>query len=215
MKILLLEDDKNLNLTVKEELEDNNYDVISAFNSDKAIDFSYSQKFDLYLFDVNVPGISGFELLKELRQSGDTTPTIFLTSKNEIDDIKKGFEVGANDYVKKPFDFDELLIRIEAKLPKITDEIISSKLAINPNNYTIIVNNNEIILAKKEFEILHLLIRNKDNVIETFDIIDQLYQDETISIATFRVYIKKLKKYIDGVGIIENIRGVGYRFKAL
>ena len=215
MKILLLEDDKDLNLSIQEELEDNSYNVISAFNSDEAIDLTYSQKFDLYLFDVNVPGISGFELLKELRQSGDTTPCIFLTSKNEIDDIKKGFEVGADDYIKKPFDFDELLIRIEAKLPKTNNEIISNKLAINPNNYALIIDNKEIILAKKEFEILHLLIKNKDNIIETFDIIDQLYQDETISISTFRVYIKKLKKYIDGVGVIENIRGVGYRFKAL
>ncbi len=215
MKILFLEDDTLLAQSLLDELEEYAYSITWVADGDSAADAAYDNSYDLYLFDVNVPGINGFELLKSLRIASDQTPCIFLTSKNEIKDIKLGFELGADDYIKKPFDLDELLIRIEAKLPKLSKIQLSPGFAIDPTNYSIICMDKETVLAKKEFDILHYFTKRLDTLIETQSIIDDLYPDEPISVATFRVYMKNIKRHIEGVAIIENVRGVGYRFKTL
>lgn len=112
MKILFLEDDILLNEIIQEHLENEGYSVKSTFTGYEAEELIYSEKFDLFLFDVNVPGITGFELLKNARQNDIKTPTIFLTSLNMVDDIEKGFVSGCDDYVKKPIELKELDIRI-------------------------------------------------------------------------------------------------------
>ena len=112
MKILFLEDDILLNEIIQEHLENEGYRVKSTFTGYEAEELIYSEKFDLFLFDVNVPGITGFELLKSARQNDIKTPTIFLTSLNMVDDIEKGFISGCDDYVKKPIELKELDIRI-------------------------------------------------------------------------------------------------------
>ena len=118
IKLLLLEDDQVLAESLIELLESENFDIVHVLNSQKALDETFLQKFDLLLLDVNVPLFNGFELLKSLRDSGDKTPAIFLTALTDIASLSKGFDVGADDYIKKPFDFDELLIRINAILKK-------------------------------------------------------------------------------------------------
>ena len=112
MKILFLEDDILLNEIIQEHLENEGYRVKSTFTGYEAEELIYSEKFDLFLFDVNVPGITGFELLKSARQNDIKTPAIFLTSLNMVDDIEKGFASGCDDYVKKPIELKELDIRI-------------------------------------------------------------------------------------------------------
>ena len=214
MKILLLEDDALLAQSVIDELEDVGYNVTWAEESDSAIDITYENRFDLYLFDVNVPGMSGFELLKSLRESGDQTPTIFMTSRNQIDDIREGFDVGANDYIKKPFDLDELLIRIESKLPKYQATQLSKSFAIDSQSYRVTCKDKNSKLPPKEFELIRYFINHQDQLLPTDSIIEEI-SETTISIATFRTYIKNLKRHIDGCGVIENIKGVGYRFKLL
>ena len=118
IKLLLLEDDQVLAESLIELLESENFDIVHVLNSQKALDETFLQKFDLLLLDVNVPLFNGFELLKSLRDSGDKTPAIFLTALTDIASLSKGFDAGADDYIKKPFDFDELLIRINAILKK-------------------------------------------------------------------------------------------------
>lgn len=212
--ILFLEDDKLLAQSLIEELIEFSYSVDWVQESDDAIVASYVKKYHLYLFDVNVPGINGFELLRQLRRSGDATPALFLTSRNQIEDLACGFECGANDYIKKPFDLNELLIRIKSKMPK-EQMNLSKNFFINNTSLTINCNNNETLLPLKEFKLLSYLCAKANTFISTDDLIDELSQDNEIGIATLRTYIKNLKRHIQGCGIIENMKGVGYRFKVL
>lgn len=213
--ILFLEDDKLLAQSVVEELEDASYSVDWVQEGDDAAQTSYDNRYHLYLFDVNVPGINGFELLAQLRESGDNTPAIFLTSKNQLTDLKKGFEVGANDYIKKPFDLNELLIRIESKMPKKSKVYLSPNFSIEAFTCKIICKGVERKLPLKEFELLEYLYKNQNSFLPPYEIISTIYEDKTISIATFRTYIKNLKRHIEGCAEIENMKGVGYRFKLL
>lgn len=116
IKLLILEDDKLFNETLQDFLEEEGFNVAFALDPYSALELTYEQKFDLYLFDVNLPYETGFSLLKKLRDSGDTTPTIFLTSREDKLSLREGFHVGADDYMKKPIDLDELLLRINALL---------------------------------------------------------------------------------------------------
>ena len=117
-KILLLEDDDVLSETLMELLESENFEVVHVKDGEKALDATFIKHFDLLLLDVNVPFLNGFELLSELRHSGDMTPAIFITALTDVASLSQGFDVGADDYIKKPFDFNELLIRIRALIKK-------------------------------------------------------------------------------------------------
>ncbi len=213
-RVLFLEDDQLLGETVYEDLQDAGFFVDWVKDGDEVAEICYSHRYDLYLFDVNVPGISGFDLLTSLRQSGDDTPAIFLTARGEINDLRVGFDCGADDYVIKPFDMQTLLIRIEAK---IKDErlIVSRHLLLDREQYTLIVNDKPYRLAKKEFEILEYFITHKKRIISKDEIITELYEEEFISDTTFRVYIKQLNSHLGGYAKLVNVRGVGYRFEIL
>ena len=112
MKILLLEDDLALSDIILEYLQDNQNEVDLVYDGEEALSKAYENHYDLYLFDVNVPAIKGFDLLKMLREERDNTPTVFITSLNDIEDVSEGFSSGADDYIKKPFELAELLIRL-------------------------------------------------------------------------------------------------------
>lgn len=214
-KILFLEDDKLLAMSVLDELFDASYEVDWVQEGDDASEACFENKYALYLFDVNVPGINGFDLLKQLRSSGDTTPAIFLTSRHQIEDLAKGFESGGDDYIKKPFDLNELLIRIDSKMPKMTLEFLSRDFALDASSLSITCKDKTVKLPAKEFALLNYLCRHREQFISPDDIIFNLYDDKPISIATLRTYIKNLKRHLDGCGVIENMKGVGYRFKIL
>ena len=214
MHILYLEDDALLAQSVIDELEDASYEVTWTPSSDEVIELTFNNHYDLYLFDVNVEGMSGFELLKSLRDSGDTTATIFITSLNQIQDLKEGFKIGANDYIKKPFDLDELLIRIEAKLPKTSQLQLSKNCSLDIQNHQITTPKESITLRTKEFEILHFFATHLGELFSAEHIINELYE-EPISLATFRTYIKNLKRHLEDVCLIENVKGVGYRLRVL
>ncbi len=213
--ILLLEDDALLAQSIIDELEDAGYGVTWAQESDEAAEAAWRGGFSLYLFDVNVPGMSGFELLASLRESGDRTPALFVTSRNQIDDIRAGFSAGADDYIKKPFDPEELLVRIAAKLPKTGNLRHSGSFETDTDNLTITCKGNERTLPAKEFALLSFFLNRPNQLIAPEAIIDELYPEQPISIATFRTYIKNLKRDIEGCAVIENVKGVGYRFKLL
>jgi len=214
-KILILEDDLYLRNTIEEELLSEGFAVTATDNSDTVLDLTFENTFDLYLFDVHVIGMDGFSLLKSLRESGDETPSIFLTTKNKSSDVIEGFTIGVNDYVKKPFDMGELLVRIKRFLnhgPMYYT--ISKNVLYYPQTYKVINNNNEIILKKKEGEIFEYFLRHANQIISKEQILENVYGEAYITDSTFRGYINQIKVAI-GKEHIRNIRGEGYIFETL
>jgi DNA-binding response OmpR family regulator len=213
LKILLLEDDKLFNETIEDFLEEEGYQIQTAFDPYSALEISYESRFDLYLFDVNLPYESGFELLEKLRSSGDKTPTIFLTSREDKDSMIKGFMVGADDYMKKPIDLDELLLRIKAILRRQTrgDKIELGECIVDCNAKKVYCRGEVLTITNKAVELLLLLVLAKGEVVRVEEISEHLWHvSEDASLGAIRVYITTLKKYFPNN--IENIRGVGYRF---
>ena len=213
-KILLLEDDLNLRDTIEEELEEAGFNITSTDKSDDVLDLTYEEKFDLYLFDVNVIGMNGFKLLEALREAGDETPTIFLTSKNKTNDVIEGFNVGASDYLKKPFDIDELIARMLRFLKTKKSYKISESVSYLPESYEVIHKEKHILLNQKDAQILEYFLNHKNQVISKEQILDDVYEGEYITDSTFRGYIKKIKSAI-GEEHLRNIRGQGYIFETL
>jgi DNA-binding response OmpR family regulator len=213
-RLLFLEDDTLLGETLEEDLTEAGHNVVWVKDSNSAIDVCYENKFDLYLFDVNVPGMSGFELLAELQKSGDETPAIFLTARSSLDDLQMGFNSGAVDYITKPFDFNVLLIRIAAKLPQIGVRF-GANITLDCDAETLTCGNKTQIIPHKELQILHYFIKHHDRVVSKDEIVDTLYDGEYISDATFRVYIKNIKKHVTPYAELLNTRGIGYRITLL
>ena len=211
-KLLLLEDDKVLAESLIDLLESEEYEIVHVSNGEDTLSVTYEHKFDMYLFDVNVPDINGFELLKSLRQSGDKTPAIFLTALNDVASLAEGFNVGADDYIKKPFDFDELLIRIHAILKK---QYNSYKDEIKVGEFKFLIENEElyhgdkfIALSPIELKLTQLFFKNLDKTLSKELIVDALHDGKEVSDGALRVHINKLRK----VGLpIVTIKGVGYR----
>ena len=213
-KILLLEDDLNLRETIEEELVEAGFDVTATDNSDEVLDLTYENRYSIYLFDVNVIGMSGFKLLEALREVGDETPTIFLTSKNKTDDVIEGFDVGASDYLKKPFDIDELIARMLRFLKTKKSYKISESVSYLPESYEVVNSNKKILLNQKDAKILEYFLNHKNQLISKEQILDDVYGGEYITDSTFRGYIKKIKSAI-GEQHLRNIRGQGYIFETL
>ncbi len=213
--ILFLEDDRLLAQSVLDVLKHASYSIDWVEEGNEAADASYANNYKLYLFDVNVPGINGFELLEQLRRSGDTTPALFLTSRNQMEDLEHGFEIGADDYIKKPFDLHELLIRIKSKMPKTSPQYFAPHFAIDASTSSIHCYGEVKKLPAKEFALLAYLCQHQDCYLAPEDIIFALYEEKSISIATLRTYIKNIKRHLGSCGVIENLKGVGYRFKVL
>ncbi|PLY11815.1 MAG: two-component system response regulator [Sulfurimonas sp.] len=216
MKILYLEDDINLSQTVEEFLKDEGFDVVCVYDGEEALESIYTARFDLFLLDVSVPQIDGFELLKELREANILTPAIFITSLNSIKDLSSGYECGADDYVKKPFALKELFLRINAllkrvyktqeRLIKVTDEI-----DFNIYSNELIKEGEKIALNQKELLLLKLLLRYKNECVNFENIYKNVWQyNESHSYMSLRTYIKNLRKHI-GKEHILSIKNIGYK----
>lgn len=205
-KILLLEDDKLLAQTIKELLESENYHVTLALDGAEASELSYAEKFDLYVFDINVPEINGLELLEALRNAEDNTPTIFISALIDLNSITKGFSLGADDYIKKPFFPEELLIRIKAKLGTQNNAIIMYKnLEYNTSTRVLKREGHILTLGEVQERLFDIFITNIGQILDKEILLDCL---EKPSDTALRTAITKLKHSIDIE--IKNIRGVGY-----
>ena len=217
MKILLLEDDLILSEIIVEHLEYYNYNVTPIYNGIEAEDILFEEKFDLLLLDVNVPLLNGFELLKSFRDSGNETPAIFITSMNTSKDVLEGFELGANDYLKKPFEMIELKARIDniKRHFKIDDEMIvqiDKDISYDFARYVLSIDGKEETLSKKEGDFLAYFLRNRTKVISTDELMVNVWSYDTApTSATIRTYIKNLRRLL-GEERISTIRGVGYVF---
>ncbi len=217
-KILLLEDDANLNETVTEFLEDSGYSVVSVYDGYEAQEKIYESQYDLLLLDVNTPGINGFELLKEARKEGVEVPAIYITSLDSVDDLEKGFDSGCDDYIRKPFSLKELKIRIDTLIRREffheskTLINISENISYDIDNNELIVNNKTISLGNKESKLLRLFMKTEDEVLSHDRIYSHLWDfDEDPSDTALRTYIKNLRKII-GRETIVSIKKQGYKF---
>jgi len=218
MKILLLEDDLILNEIIEEFLTNLGYEVTCAFDGHEAQIMVYETLFDLLILDVNVPNMTGFEFLKELRNNKIQTPAIFITSLNAMSDVQEGFDSGADDYIKKPFELKELELRINNVKKHFhiqQNEInIEASLSFNPKEQTLLHHGIKTQLPTKEAKILHYFINNANSTISYEELISNIWNyEETPTASTIRTYIKNLRKLL-GEHYIETIKGVGYRFNA-
>ncbi len=216
MKILLLEDDLILNEIIEEFLVSLKYEVTTVFDGLKASEAIYDEHFDLLILDVNVPNINGFEFLKNLRDNYITTPAIFITSLNSVENIEEGFNVGADDYLKKPFELKELELRINniKRLLHLEDDelVISPNIKFNTKLNFIDYDTIKTKLPLKEAQILKYLLTNTNKCVSQDELSSNIWNYEGApTSSTIRTYIKNIRKVI-GEEYIETIKGVGYRF---
>lgn len=214
IKILFLEDDLLLGESIQDFLEEEGFNVCFCRNGQEALNATFDLRFDLYLLDINVPLIDGLSLLKELRAAHDETPTIYLTSHQESAVLREAYENGADDYLKKPFDTDELLLRMNALLRRrsgMSQRQCVGELCWDAHHKCIFLEGREIVFSPKEYQLMALLIQNAGEVVTKEMMMDALWSaSESISEGAIRVYINRLKQEIGNERII-NVRGMGYR----
>ncbi|SFV59403.1 DNA-binding response regulator CiaR [hydrothermal vent metagenome] len=205
-KLLLLEDDPSLSKTLIKYLSSHGHELDWAKNGEEAIDLSYDNRYDLYLLDINVPLLNGIDLLKALRDADDHTPAIIISALSDVTSVTQSFIAGADDYMKKPFDPEELLIRIRAKTSTLQKALQFKNFEIDMTKEEISYNGSPISLGKVQKSILLSLIKHHPDPVNKDDLMSLLDKPSDL---TLRVHISKLKKKFDLQ--INNVRGVGYQ----
>ena len=213
MRILLLEDEYSLRISIKEFLEDIGYEVDCFMDGLEAYNAIFDKSYGLLLLDVNVPSISGFELLENLHKDNMKIPTIFLTSMVDIQHLKKGYEKGCCDYIRKPFDLEELELRLSQAYKGFYADDSSSidlgkNVKYNMTKSKLTIDNEEVLLRKTEKDILEVLLKYKNAVVSIQTIQDEVW-GEYVEPATIRVQLKNLRQKLPEE-IISNRRGLGY-----
>jgi two-component system, OmpR family, copper resistance phosphate regulon response regulator CusR len=220
MRILLVEDETGIAGFLKEGLEEEGFSVDVANNGKQGLDMALANinEYDIFLLDWMLPGMSGIEICRGIRKENKTVPIIFLTAKDTVDDTVFGLEMGANDYLKKPFAFEELLARIRVLLRNKTGEqtiFEAGDIVLNTEVHLVTKNSQAVDLTQKEFALLEYLLRNKGKVCRRTRIIEKIWDihfDKDTSVID--VFINALRKKLDQSGkesFIQTIRGVGYR----
>lgn len=217
MNILVAEDEIGISNFLKQGLEEENYTVTIASDGEKALRLALAQPFDLLLLDWMLPKLSGIEICKSFRKTGRTTPIVFLTAKDTVQETIEGLKAGANDYIKKPFSFEELLERIKVQFRSAATESKTYELGpirLDLEKHQVFIHDNEVYLTHKEFSLLEYLIKNKGAVCSRSQIIKEVwnihFDYESGVIDVFINSIRKklgLKKEED---YIKTVRGIGY-----
>lgn len=214
IKILLLEDDLIFGETLIDSLEEFDFLFTHVVNGEQFLSISYEETFDLFLLDINVPLVSGIDCLSEIRSRGDNTPAIFLTSYKDKDTLKNCFLNGCDDYLTKPFDSDELYLRIVSILKrsgKAIDILVFDNLSFNPANQTLFQNDIPVFYGGKVVELFKLFFENRGKIVTKEMIGERLWSyDEEYNDLTIRVYVTKLKKIFLNKKI-HNIKNIGYK----
>ncbi|MCT7579051.1 response regulator transcription factor [Aliarcobacter butzleri] len=217
-KILVLEDDELFASTLEDFLIEEKFVIDIAKDGEECLSLNYENNYDLYIFDIKVPKISGLELLSSLRNSEDNTPTIFLTSYKDKDTLQEAFVKGCDDYLKKPVDLDELLLRIKALLKRNKKQFelikLTETLDFNPINKRIYENGIDLNLPTKILDLIELFIENRGDIVTKEMIINRLWAaNEDYSEGSIRVYINQIKKLFSDANVIVNIKGIGYKIE--
>ena len=221
MRILIVEDAQDMNLLIAKTLKKSGYSVDRCFNGEEALDFLLGARYDAMILDVMMPKMDGYTLLQQIRDRNMDLPVLFLTARDAIADRVKGLDLGADDYLVKPFSFDELIARIHAVTrtaagnPGNTYSL--ADLTLDVKTHTVTRGGREITLTAKEYSLLEFLLRNKNQVLSRQKIEDNVWNfDYGGGTNIVDVYIKYLRKKIDEgfpVRLIHTVRGVGYILK--
>ncbi|MBL7728271.1 MAG: response regulator transcription factor [Dinghuibacter sp.] len=222
--ILFLEDEFTLAEIVRETLESKGFNVLHFDKMDDARNSFYKEKPDIVLLDVMLPDGDGYGFAKEIRQTDITTPVIFLTSRSLPADVVKGFESGGNDYLKKPFSIEELIVRIKALLNKhrtlnetqqpLDESVSIGKYIFSYHHSAIIYSSQRKTLTSREAELLKLMYLNKNRIIDRKTLLESIWgNDDFFTGRSLDVFITKLRKYLDKDPMVKilNIRGIGYK----
>ncbi len=217
MRILIVEDEKGIANFIRDGLEEENFAVDVASDGVTGLEMSLINEYDVILLDWMIPGISGIEVCRRIRKNNNTTPLIFLTAKDTVQDTIFGLNAGANDYIKKPFDFEELLARIRVQLRSAGDDNVLLTLGdieMNLETHQVTRDNQEISLTQKEFALLEFLIRNKNKVCSRTRIMEHVwdihFESDTSVIDVYINFLRKKLNQSDDKDLIQTIRGVGY-----
>ena len=220
MRVLVVEDEHKIANSIKKGLEQESYAIDIAYDGEMGFDMATTEEYDVMILDLMLPKMDGMEVCKKLREESVHTPILILTAKGTTDDKVEGLNAGADDYLAKPFAFNELLARIKAlsRRPKETlDTVLTvGDLSLNSLTYKIERDGNDIRLSKKEFALLEYMIRNKDKVLTKDQIINNVWDyDADVLPNTVEVYIGYLRNKVDKpfkvkTPLIRTVRGFGY-----
>ena len=205
MKLLYAEDERSLSEAVVDVLEYQKYTVDPVYDGQDALDYAKNDRYDGIILDVMMPKKSGLEVLRALRAAGDKTPILLLTAKAEVEDRIEGLDLGADDYLAKPFAMGELLARIRAMLRRreefIPDLLRLGNLSLDRRSYSLSVGEKQILLPKLEFQIMELFLLNRGSYLSTEDILVKVWgYDTDAEIGIVWVYISYLRKKLAGLG---------------
>ena len=221
MRILVIEDEVNLNDIIVKKLKLEHYGVDTCFDGKEALEYILSTEYDVIIMDVMLPKMNGFEILKRMRSKNIKTPVLLLTAKDSIEDRVEGLDSGADDYLVKPFAFDELLARIRVLLRRTSNNASNifkiGNLTVDCGAYKVFRDNIPIKLSTREFTILEYMIRNKDKVLSREKIEQHIWNyDYEGGTNVVDVYIRYLRRKIDEIcnpKLIHTVRGLGYILK--
>ena len=221
MKILLAEDEVDLNNVVTRYLKKNGYSVDSVLDGEEALDYLEYSEYDLVILDIMMPKVDGFEVIKKLRNKGNHTSVLMLTARDSADDKVKGLDLGADDYIVKPFDFNELMARIRAvvrrKYGNSSNKLVIGDLILDTSEKSVIRAGKQIELTGKEYEVLEYLMQSKNRILSRDQIKEHVWDfDYEGDSNIIDVLIKNIRKKIDiedGKQIIYTKRGLGYVIK--
>ncbi len=223
MKILLVEDDVRIANAIAEALTDQRYVVELATDGELGLTYAETDSFDLIILDVMLPYLDGITLCRQLRHRGLTTPILMLTARDTSEDKVAGLDVGADDYVVKPFDLPELLARVRALLRRgsVAHSALLTweKLVLNPDNCAVTYDDTALTLTPKEYSLLELLLRNGSRVLSRSAILERVWAFEDMpGEETVKVHLRSLRQKLKAVGapprLIENVYGLGYRLNS-
>lgn len=218
MRLLLADDEKELVSPLVAILKHNSYSVDAVYNGTDALDYALCGQYDGIILDIMMPGLDGMQVLKALREKGITTPVLFLTAKTEVDDRIKGLDLGADDYLAKPFDMGELLARVRAMLRRKSDfspsDLTCGNLTLDRTAYELCVSGKERVrLSGKEFQMMEMLMASPGRIISADNFMDKIWSDGEADVNVVWVYISNLRKKLSSLGAdceIKASRGVGY-----
>jgi len=221
MRLLYAEDEEAMAEAVADILEYHKYQVDTVSSGDEALDYALAAPYDGIILDVMMPGMSGLEVLSSLRKKGVTTPVLLLTARNEVEDRIEGLDLGADDYLAKPFAMGELLARVRAMLRR-RDEFrpdikTFGDISLNPHSYELSVGERSVVLPKLEYQMMEVLILNRGIYLSSEDLLEKVWgYDSEADIGSVWVYISYLRKRLSGLGsrvTIRAKRNIGYRLE--
>lgn len=222
MKVLVVEDEHKIANALREGLEQESFAVDVAYDGQDGFSSAVYDEYDILILDVMLPGMSGLEIARKLRQKGNHTPILMLTAKDQTRDVVNGLDAGADDYLVKPFSFEELLARLRALLRRphdsIGDMLTAKDLTMDTTSKNVLRGNTPITLSSKEYALLEYLLRNKGKVLSKQNIMNHVWDfDADILPNNVEVFIAYLRNKIErpfmGDPIIKTVRGFGYKIE--